>query len=226
MIDVVRLLQFGDSALPVGTFSFSGGLETAVQTGVVCDLLSLEQFIETCTEQSATSDGIALLEAFRATRAGDLGHVQRADWACYNRKLNEEMRSMAIRMGRKLAELARHVLGGPLAGEWLEAIGRKDSPGTYAVAHGVVFAELGLSEQEAFAAHQYAVCSMISGAALRLMKVRYLDVQAVMFRVNRRVLADYQRVADAGLDEMSTFAPVFDILSALHVRSHVRMFLS
>ena len=86
----MRLLQFGDSMLPVGAFSFSNGLESAVQRGFVHDPDSLERFVRTATRQSATSDGIALLEAFRAARENDVARIERADRAIFNRKLNED----------------------------------------------------------------------------------------------------------------------------------------
>src|SRR4051794_23074655 len=100
----MRALQFGDSVLPVGSFSFSNGLESAVQFGVVHDLDTLREFVRTALRQAATGDGIAVLAAFRAARAGDDHRVDAADRAVFNRKLNEEMRTMTVRMGRKLAE--------------------------------------------------------------------------------------------------------------------------
>ena len=36
---LMRLLEFSDSAFPVGTFSFSNGLETAAFEGIVYDCL-------------------------------------------------------------------------------------------------------------------------------------------------------------------------------------------
>src|SRR5438477_10656393 len=99
----MRLLQFGDSMLPVGAFSFSNGLEAAVQTGLVHDLDTLRQFVQTAAEQAATGDGIAVLAAHRAAQAGDFDAVALADRAVFHRKLNEEMRTMTVRMGRKLA---------------------------------------------------------------------------------------------------------------------------
>ena len=36
--DAMRLLQFGDSVLPVGSFSFSNGIEAAVQQRIVHDV--------------------------------------------------------------------------------------------------------------------------------------------------------------------------------------------
>ena len=35
---LARMLQFGDSMFPIGGFSFSGGLESAIQQRVVTDI--------------------------------------------------------------------------------------------------------------------------------------------------------------------------------------------
>ena len=63
-------------------------------------------------------------------------------------------------------------------------------------------------------------------AALRLMKLSYLDAQAILHAVNEGAEPMYARAAAATLDDMATFAPVADILAAIHVRSHVRMFMN
>ena len=60
---LARLLQFGDSMFPIGGFSFSCGLESAVQTGVVSDRATLHAFARTALEQAARGDGIALVAA-------------------------------------------------------------------------------------------------------------------------------------------------------------------
>jgi urease accessory protein len=224
--ELMRILQFGDSTLPVGAFSFSNGFESAVQTGLVHDLDTLRQFVQTATEQAATGDGVAVLAAHRGALAEDFARVVEADRAVFHRKLNEEMRTMTVRMGRKLAELTVHVLAAPEVSDWLVAIKQGKTPGTYPVAQALVFAALGLAEQDAFAVHQYGVASMMLGAALRLMKVNYLDTQAILFEVNSAAGSAYERVKEATLEDMSAFAPVLDILAAVHVKSTVRMFMN
>lgn len=223
---VMRILQFGDSLLPVGAFSFSNGLESAVQLGVVHDLESLRQFVRTTAEQAATTDGIAVLAAFRAANAGDDRRIDQVDQAVFNRRLNEEMRTMTVRMGRKLAEMADRVIGSCAASAWLARIKAGTTPGCYPVGQALVFASLGLSEHEAFAAHQYGLASMITAASLRLMKLHYLDVQAVLFEVNAEADADYHRISNASLEDMAAFAPMIDILAAVHVRAKMRMFMN
>ena len=220
-------LQLGDSTLPVGSFSFSNGLETAVQQGVVHNATTLEEFIRTAVEQAATGDGIALLEAHRGTLSGDLQRIIRADHASYNRKMNEEIRVMATRMGKKLAEMALHISPGhSILLEWLHHVKTGAIPGTYATAQGVVFAGLELPEQVAFAVQQYGVASMMVGAALRVVKMNYLDGQKILINVNQLAATAYHRVKERTIDDMAGYAPMNDIFAGIHVKSKVRMFMN
>ncbi len=224
--ELLRVLQFGDSVLPVGAFSFSGGLESAVQLGIVHDLNSLREFVHAVAEQAASTDGIALLHAHRATIVADFNRICLVDRSALIRKLNEETRIMTIRMGRKLAELAEHVLPNDTVARWLAAIRSGDTPGTYPVGQALVFAAMDLGEQDAFAAHQYGVTSMMIGASLRLMKLNYLDAQAILFGINAVAQQAYERMTAAELDDMQAFAPLTDIAAAAHLKAEVRMFMN
>lgn len=224
--ELMRVLQFGDSVLPVGAFSFSNGLESAIQHRLVHDMETLRQFVMTVTHQSASADAIALLAAHRAARTNDMAGALRADTAIFNRKLNEEMRTMTVRMGKKLGEMSNHLVHAPFLMDWLGHVERKETPGTYPVGLGLLFAGLGLPESDAFAVHQYGTASMILSASLRLMKIHHFDAQAILLEVNTSAEAEYARVAGATLDEMATFSPSLDIMAAAHVKAHIRMFMN
>jgi urease accessory protein len=222
----MRLLQFGDSILPVGSFSFSNALESAVERGVVHDPGTLHEWVLTATRQATSGDSIALLHAHRATSRSDLDEVIAADHAVLERKLNEEARTMSTRMGRKLGELGERVVRDGRVDGWLAAVRDGRTPGTFPVGMGVLFAALGAPETEAFAAHHYGVASMILGAALRIMRVDHMDTQTILFAVAAGAPDAYASIDDAGLDDMSAFAPMTDILAAVHASAHVRMFMS
>lgn len=223
---LARVLQFGDSMLPVGGFAFSGGLEAAVQQGVVRDAATLHEFVATAAAQAARGDGVALVCAHRAAVDGDADEVARIDARIYARKLSSETRAMSTRMGRKLAELAAGVTGSPVLAEWRARVVSGATPGCYPVALAVDFAAIGLSAREAFTVHQYGVCTMILSAALRLMRIGHVETQRMLYALNADVEAAYERAAAAGLDDMATFAPLTEILAAVHVKSHVRLFMN
>ncbi|MBQ1013051.1 urease accessory protein UreF, partial [Micromonospora sp. M51] len=181
--------------------------------------------VRTVTRLAAKGDGVALLAGHRAARAGDLDRIRQADEAVHLRKINEEMRTMSVRMGRKLAEAATRIVGETLLKKRIDE-SANGVPVTYPVALGVVFADLGVDEQDAFAAHQYGAASTVLSAAIRLMPVDHLDAQSILFAVNERVADDYREVHTANLDDMQTFGPHADVLAAAHQHVHVRMFMS
>jgi urease accessory protein len=223
---LVRVLQFGDSMLPVGTFAFSGGLESAIQKRVVTDAATLLAFTRTAVEQAARGDGIALLHAHRAATAGDLDELGRIDERVYSRKLSAETRAMTVRIGKKFAALGVEVTGAPLLQTWLERIATGATPGCYPVALAANFAVQDLPARAAFAVHQHGVAAMILGAALRLLKISHLDTQRMLYRLNADVAAAYETAAAADLADMAGFAPLTEILAAVHVKAHVRLFMN
>jgi urease accessory protein len=223
---LARMLQFGDSMFPIGGFSFSGGLESAIQKRVVTDVASLGQFTRTAMEQAARGDGIAVVCAHRAAMAGDLAELLRIDSRVHARKLSGETRTMSTRMGRKFTELGAHVTGAATMQDWRGQVLSGATPGCYPVALAIHFAALGLSARDAFVVHQYGVVATILGAALRLMRISHVDTQLLLFQLNADVDTPYATAAAASLDDMAGFAPLADILAAVHVKAHVRLFMN
>src|SRR6059058_1941081 len=69
----LRLLQLGDSALPVGGFSHSWGLEAAIDRGLARDAFGLERWTRLWLWDSlGPSEGVAVASACRA--------ATRLDW--------------------------------------------------------------------------------------------------------------------------------------------------
>ncbi len=225
-VQLLRLLQFGDSMFPIGGFSFSGGLESAIQEGLVTDPDSLQEYTRTAIEQAALGDGVGLIWAHRAALAGDLAELERIDLQVYARKLSAETRTMSVRVGKKFAEMGVGITGAPLLDAWLERIKEGTTPGCYPVCLALNFAVQGLSDREAFTVHQYGVGAMILGAALRLMKVSHVETQRILYDLNADAGSDYELASRSSLSDMAGFAPLVDILAAVHEKAHLRLFMN
>ncbi len=226
MAHLARLLQFSDSTLPIGSFAFSNGLESALQTGVVSDPDSLLRYVDLVLRQTARMDGVALLHAHRAALADDYEEVLVADSELFCRRVGEEQQLMLTRVGKKFAELALKIMPSPMLQRWLDAIRSAETPGCLPIGQAVALAHMGIDEGEAFVMHQYGIASMILSAALRLMRIDHIETQRILFAAQGRVDGDYQVVRDLSLEEMASFAPVFDVLVAHHTTTHVRLFMN
>ncbi|MBD5553030.1 MAG: urease accessory protein UreF [Desulfovibrio sp.] len=222
-----RIIQFTDSAFPVGTFTFSNGLETAAHLGIVHDAASLRQYAASAASQAAFTDGVIALLAYRAAVAGDYGRVIAADQKLMLFKMNAEARLMLCRMGKKLAELGVRLYGkDSLFGRWLADCEAGVTPGTYPVAQALAFAQEELGEQALYVAHQYGVINMILSAALRLVRVSHYDTQAILFELGKTAERDYERARDMDFENMHSFVPEMDIFASLHEKGKMRMFMN
>lgn len=226
----MQALQFGDSTLPTGAFTFSHGLESAIERGLVTDAKTLHSFTKTAVEQAASGDAIAVLHAWRAARKGDLQQLLTIDRTVYNRKLNEEFRAMTVRTGKKLIELADKVINtsrnAELLSQWRAKVVSGEADGTYPVCLAIIFAVLDIPEEGCFMVHQYGVAMAILSAALRMVKVDHVDTQTILFQLNDSIERDYAAAAKRRLEDMVGFAPMVDMLAAVHVRAHVRLFMN
>jgi urease accessory protein len=221
-----RLLQFGDSMFPIGGFSFSSGLESAIQEGIVTNAATLGAFARTAVEQAARGDCIALIAAHRAAAVDDVDTLARIDAQVYARKLSDEARTMSVRMGKKFTEMGVEVVGAPLLRRWREYIETSVAPGCYPTALAIGFAVQNLPARQAFVVHQYGVATMILGAALRLMKVSHIETQKILYELAGQAEEMHASAAAARLSDMAGFAPLTEILAAVHTRAHVRLFMN
>lgn len=226
MIKVMRLLQFTDSQFPVGTFSFSNGLETASFEKIVKDAATLEDFARSQSHQAAFSDGVACLHAYRAYKEGNLERCKEIDKYLFAFKMNDEARQMGTRMGKKLIELGVKLYSNKFIEDWLQEISKGETPGMYPVAQGVMFALAGVSEEDLFCSHQYGVINMVLGAALRCVKVSHYDTQQILEKLSDIIPSLYERAKDMELKDMNAFYPMLDILASLHEKGNMRMFMN
>ena len=134
MTRLLHLLQFSDSAFPVGTFSFSNGLETASYEGLVTDADTLEQFTRSAVIQAAYSDGVAALLAHRAFVRKAYDEIVNIDRTIMLFKMNAESRMMLQRMGKKLAELGVRLFPeSEILRRFLSDITARKTPGLYLI---------------------------------------------------------------------------------------------
>lgn len=227
MKSLFRLIQFTDSAFPVGTFTFSNGLETAAHMGFVHDAATLKAYVSSVARQAAFSDGVVALLAFRAVNAGDYAGLCDADRHLVLFKMNDEARQMLLRMGKKLAELGVRLYGrDSLFGRWLEDIQGGLTPGSFPVAQGMAFALDGQDEKALYVSHQYGVINMVLSAALRCLRVSHYDTQKILFELAENVDADYEQAKGMTFENMNSFVPEMDVFASLHEKGAMRLFMN
>ncbi len=175
-----------------------------------------------------------------------LSRLRTIDLALYRRRQPEEFRDMMTRTGRKLAELSVSMTHAPLTERWMGQLRLRSSPGCYPVSLAVLFAASAFSHrplrheegspegddevmaltQEALTVYFYGVAMGLLNASLRLMRITHYEVQSIMYRISELFPELCRRAEETPLSRMTGYAPMTEILSAVHSQGRVRLFMS
>jgi urease accessory protein len=113
-IALARLLQLCSQSLPIGGYSHSQGLESAIERQVVTDAASLERWITDSLQFSMGSFEIpCLLAMATAWDARDAAAVDRMNDDYLASRESAELRSATVQMGHSLRELLYVLLDVP-----------------------------------------------------------------------------------------------------------------
>lgn len=219
-------LQLTDSAFPSGFYTLSHSLEGFAHARAV-DSATLPLLLEDLLLHGVgPADATALALAHRATLAGDTAAVVGVDEHLFATKLGRETRQAATRTGRQLLDLAREVFDRPEIGDHFERVVRGETPGTQAVAAGVIYAATGVPVRQAVASDLFAFCVSFAGAALRLRLTDHRRAQTLL----RGAAPVIEAAVDAALrrELADVGATVFasDVMSGRHERAEARLFAS
>lgn len=221
---LLQLMGLASPALPVGGFSYSEGLEAAVEAGRVtneadagawlCDQLHLSL---------ARSDLAVCAKAFKAWQRGDLAHITELnDWLTTTRE-TAEMRQQTQQMGRSLVEWLRNRAGTDVRVDALKALA--PAP-TWPVAFALATAQTGAPLREALLSFGFGWAENMVQAALKAVPLG----QGAGQRVLASLVADLPAAVDHAMalmdSERQAFAPMLAILSAQHEAQYSRLFRS
>ena len=195
-------------------------------SGWCTDAETLLAYTRTAVEQADRGDGIALVCAHRAAAAGDLDEP--------GAHRPSGVRAQAVErdaddVGAHGQEVHRDGCAGDrraAAAAWRERIEAGATPGAIRWRWRLNFAAQGLPARDAFAVHQYGVAAMILSAALRLMRIDHVDTQRMLYPLNAARTRPTRPRPPRCLSDMAGFAPLAEILAAVHVKAHVRLFMN
>jgi urease accessory protein len=198
-----RLLQLASPALPVGAYSYSGGLEAAVEAGIVKDASTAERWIGDVLEFS-----VLRMEAPILLRMIEAPSEEWNEQFLASRE-TAELRAETVQMGYSLNRLL------PELGVEPCPHGEPSFPAAYAQA----VRAWGIPSRQALTAYLWAWLENQVMAAVKAVPLGQTDGQKML-------LALGAKLGEVSEEEPGNFAPGLAMLSSFHETQYSRLFRS
>jgi urease accessory protein len=241
---LLQLIWLASPALPVGGFSYSEGLEAAVEAGLVRDERTAgDWLVEQLHASLARSDLGVVASCVEAARAGDDARLAQLDaWVRQTRETSE-LRQQTEQMGRSLAEWERSLHGGvpssprPTGTEphtpaafRRSAVSAKPNPDTTNHTYPVAFARAAAittaTPRQIALTFAFAWAENMMQAAIKSVPLGQASGQRMLARLAQEIPLAVDHALALGDADRQAFTPMLAILSAQHETQYSRLFRS
>ena len=219
-----RLMTWLSPSFPVGSFSYSSGIEWAVEAGDILDAASLRDWLKAMlADGSGFCDGVFLAQAHRAAASGDQMALRELAELAAAFVPSRERQLESSAQGRAFIEIARAAWNGDGLDRMIAAC---DGAIVYPVAVGIVSAAHGIALAPTIHAFFHALTSNWISAGARLVPLGQTDSQRVLAALEPVVAATTARALAATLDELGSATFRADLASMRHETQYTRLFRS
>ena len=224
LLPLVRLLQIASPTLPIGAYSYSQGLEWAVESGEVRDAASAQVWIGDVLE-CIVAPGEAAVAWRLLVAAQNADWPALATWNAWFRASREtaELRAETEQTGGSLAKLLHDLdlLDAPAT-----AILATLAPVTLPAAFALAARAFAIPADAALAAYVWSWLENQVLAAIKLVPLGQVAGQRMLTALGARIPAVVARATTLRDDDLSTFAPGLALASARHETQYTRLFRS
>lgn len=227
-VQLTRLLHLASTMLPVGAFSYSQGLEWAVESAVVTNRADAERWIFACLRWSlGRYEAPLLVSAQRAWLAGDDARVVALNEQMTATRETRELLAETLQMGYSLRQWCSDASA--LDALSLKRVCRVASP-TYPVLFAVVAAAWGMDAPTMVTVYLWSWLENQVGAAMKAVPLGQTDGQRILLAagpavdtVAQQAIARADAAPRAG---WTTQCPGLAIASSCHEAQYSRLFRS
>ena len=221
-----RLLAWSSPGYPTGAFSYSHGLEWAVETGDVTNLQGLLDYVTAVLERGGGwIDAVLFAHAWRVTpNSQELDTV--AELAAAFRSSSETALE-SRQQGASFLDVTRKAWPHPT----LDAFAvRQAQAGGAPVAHCIAVAVTCAAHEialiPALQAYLHAVAANLVSAGARLIPLGQTQAQIAIARLSPVIAGIVERALATSLDDLGTAAPAIELCSLRHETQYTRLFRS
>ncbi|HEY9849480.1 MAG TPA: urease accessory protein UreF [Leptolyngbyaceae cyanobacterium] len=219
---LLSLLQLTNSALPVGAYSYSEGIESLVEKGVISDRQSLQHWLEEELRYGAIRlETWLMLRGYQSAKLIDLHTLEYWNaWASAARE-TEELREQSWQMGRALSRLLQK-----LQPELSSVFSQLNQNCNYAIAFAIAAVHWQISPDVAAIGYLHSWATNLVNAGVKLIPLGQTAGQQLLLDLHPYIISTTEKLLVLDDDQIGTCGWGLSLASMTHENQYSRLFRS
>jgi urease accessory protein len=219
-----RLLQLASPALPVGAYSYSQGLEWAIESGAVHDVATAQRWIEDHLRYVfAKFEAPTYVAAFSTWGTCDTSAIESLSREFIASRESSEPRAETLQVGFSYAAWCREVA--PLSTVQRETLAHIESPCAPVVA-ALASCACALDAREGLTAYVFGFAENQVMVLAKALPLGQIAVQKILFALSDAVNDCVETAMNLPQDDWSSASPLLAIAQMKHETQYSRLFRS
>lgn len=217
---LLSLLQLTSSALPIGAYNYSEGIETLVEQGVINNPDTLQAWLSyELNHGSIAVEAAVMLRGYRCLKTGDLkGLKYWNQWLSAQRE-TAELQKQSWQMGDSLLRLIGEL---ETTDNWSELLPNCN----YAIAFSLGAFLWQLPENPALLGYLHSWASNLITAGIKLIPLGQTAGQKILKNLHPQIIFHSQTIQHLGDDQLFTSNWGLALASMTHEHQYTRLFRS
>ncbi|WP_420549567.1 urease accessory protein UreF [Curvivirga sp.] len=226
-IGLMKLMTWLSPSFPVGAYTYSHGLEYAVEEGFVKDGDELKTWVEGILKFGAgKTDGMFFCEAHRLVRIGEVEGVFDLNQFAIVLRPTKEMALESEAQGRAFHAISADLSDHPMMQVLSDGFKKSNCLPSYPVIVGAVSAIENIDMEAALVAYLHAMAANIISAGVRLIPLGQTAGQKALVGLEEVIQETLELILEADFDDIGAASPIIDWTSMKHETQYTRLFRS
>lgn len=224
---MLRLMAWLSPSFPVGAFSYSHGLEYAVEVSLIRDLGSTVEWVSALLHHgSGRTDADLFLMAHAAAWENDPAALAEVVALADAWRGTPELALEASAQGQAFVVAVASAWADPWWSDWQATLKANGRAVSYPVAVAVATARAGINAPDALAAYLHAFAANLISAAVRLIPLGQSDGQRAIAALEPQILTAVSAALARPPQDRGGSLPLLDWCSVSHETQYTRLFRS
>ncbi|MFH0258002.1 urease accessory protein UreF [Vibrio rumoiensis] len=225
-VSCFRLFQLISPSLPIGGFTYSQGLEWAVEAGWVDNQAKLMDWLEMMLNNSlATLELPILAKFYRALESDDEASIEYWSQYLYSCRETSELRAEELQRGKALFTLLKQ-LELPIKSEWQPEDDPKAATQNQLLGFCVAAKAWGISLHSLQQGYLWSWAENIVMAGVKLVPLGQTAGQKTLIGLSEWLPQTIEKANQIQDDDIGSFTPSVAIASSRHETQYTRLFRS